>query len=75
MLSFSCSPYHAATALFPVVDHLQRAAGLESEEPGPVKLAKLERCSPATAEDPGRVVPLLASLLGIAAEEHRRRLS
>ena len=74
MLSFSCSPYHAATALFPVVDHLQRAAGLESEDPGPVKLAKLETLLARTAENPGRVVPLFASLLGIAAEEHRPAL-
>ncbi|MGD9509682.1 MAG: AAA family ATPase [Geminicoccaceae bacterium] len=67
-LGFSCSPYHAATALFPVVDHLQRAAGLESEDAGLTKLAKLEALIAPAAEEPGQVVPLFASLLGITTD-------
>ena len=59
-LGFSCSPYHAATALLPVVDHLERAAGWRSEEPRPGQAGKLEALVAPAAEEPGRVVPLLA---------------
>jgi predicted ATPase/class 3 adenylate cyclase len=72
VLSFSCSPHHTATALFPVIDHLQRAAGLESEDPDPAKLAKLEAMLRRAVDEPSRVVPWFASLLGITADGQHR---
>ncbi len=38
-----CSPYHADSALQPVIDHLRRAAGLQPDESPDVTLDKIER--------------------------------
>lgn len=42
VLAFQCSPLFAQSPLYPVVRHLEAAAGVAPAEPQPVRLAKLE---------------------------------
>jgi predicted ATPase len=64
-LRLQCSPYHTNSALHPVIEHLERAAGFEREDGPDVRLAKLEilvgRAGVALAE----AVPLMAALLSV----------
>ena len=48
-LSHYCSPYHSASALFPIIGLLERAAGFSRDDPPAARLDKLELCSPAPA--------------------------
>ena len=41
-LSHYCSPHHTNSALYPVIDLLERAARLERAAPADVQLARLE---------------------------------
>ena len=41
-LSYSCSPYHASSALWPVIQQLERASGFAREDTASQKLTKLE---------------------------------
>ena len=66
VLDCFCSPHHSAAALFPIRRQLERAAGLESGDPAPIKLTKLEQLLAQTGVAPGQALPLLASLLGIS---------
>jgi len=65
VLRYFCSPYHAGTALYPIIEQFQRAASLESGDTVPDKLAKLEACIARAVKKPEQLVPLFASLLGI----------
>ena len=57
--------------LHPVVDQLERAAGLERDDPAECKLDKLEglfaRSTDVVTEDVGEVAPLIADLLSVPA--------
>jgi class 3 adenylate cyclase/tetratricopeptide (TPR) repeat protein len=68
-LSYCCSPYHASTALHPVVSSLERGAGFVRDDEAEAKLDKLgallARCTEALTE----AVPLVAALLGIETNE------
>jgi class 3 adenylate cyclase/predicted ATPase len=67
-LLYQCSPYHTGTALHPVIEHLERAAGFARADAAEERLAKLEALLARSAEDVGVVAPLLAALLAIPAE-------
>jgi class 3 adenylate cyclase/predicted ATPase len=41
-LRYYCSPYHTNSALHPVIEQLERAAGLQRSDPPEVKLDKIE---------------------------------
>ena len=45
-LRFSCSPHHQDSALYPVIAHLERAAGFRREDIPEQRLDKLEAVSP-----------------------------
>ena len=62
-----CSPYHANTALHPVIGLLERAAGLRREDPPERQLDKLEAMLALATEDVREARPLLADLLAIPA--------
>jgi class 3 adenylate cyclase/tetratricopeptide (TPR) repeat protein len=64
-LGHFCSPYHANTALYPVIGLLERAAGLRREDPPPVQLDRLEAILTLATEDVRGGAPLLAELLAI----------
>ena len=59
-----CSPYHANTALHPVIGLLERAAGLRREDPPAAQLDKLEAMLALGAGRRGEAAPVLADLLG-----------
>jgi class 3 adenylate cyclase/predicted ATPase len=68
-LRYQCSPYHTTSPLHPVIEQLERAAGLQRDDPGEVRLDKLEALLGATGGDGADIVPLLAPLLGIPTGE------
>ena len=69
-LSYQCSPFYTNTALHPVVEQLQRTAGINADDSNDTKLEKLEallKQGPTIAKE---VVPLFAPLLSISTEGH-----
>jgi len=64
-LLYFCSPYHQNSALHPVIEQLQRAAGFIRGDPPEQKLAKLDALLALSTKNVAEVVPLLASLLSI----------
>ena len=68
-LSFHCSPYHRDTALFAVINQLERAAGLTHDDEPSVKLDKLESLFAKVTDDLSDAVPLVAALLSIATDQ------
>jgi AAA ATPase domain len=64
-LRFFCSPLHQDSALFPVVAHLERAAGFHRDDTAEQRLDKLEALLAQATNDVGVIAPLLADLLGV----------
>jgi class 3 adenylate cyclase/tetratricopeptide (TPR) repeat protein len=63
ILRYFCSPHHADSALFPVIDQLEQAAGFLRTDSAAEKLAKLEALlarSDASNEHIGMIANLLA---------------
>jgi DNA-binding winged helix-turn-helix (wHTH) protein/predicted ATPase len=60
-----CSPYHTDSALYPVISHLLRAAGIEHIDAGGERLAKLEALLERSHSRLSETVPILAPLLSI----------
>lgn len=69
-----CSPYHDASALWPVIQHLEQAVRFEASDAGGERLAKLETLLDLDPDEAGGTLPLLASLLGIEAGSRYRPL-
>ena len=63
-IRLQCSPYHANSALYPVLRHLERTAGLAHDDPPSVRRAHFARLfrDPDTAE---RAIELLGPVLGL----------
>jgi predicted ATPase len=70
-ITFRCSPYHTHSALYPLIDHLQRLLRLERSEPAEARLAKLEQALCPSRQPLAEVVPLLAALLAVPLPEER----
>ncbi|MFO1069269.1 MAG: adenylate/guanylate cyclase domain-containing protein [Geminicoccaceae bacterium] len=66
-IRYQCSPYHAESALWPVIQQLVHAAGIAPEDGVGVRLDKLEAMLGRTG-DAGIAAPLIASLIGLDAE-------
>lgn len=67
ILRYFCSPHHADSALFPVIDQLEQAAGFLRADPADKKLAKLETLlagADTTSDHIGMIANLLAIPLG-----------
>jgi predicted ATPase len=64
-LTHQCSRYHQTSALRPVVEHLERAAGFARDDPPDAKLDKLETLLGRGIDKLEAAVPLIAALLGI----------
>jgi class 3 adenylate cyclase/predicted ATPase len=74
-LSHFCSPYHTNSALYPIIAHLARAAGLTPEDAPATKLAKLEELLGQATEQLDEAVPLIGALLGLPADARYPGLS
>jgi predicted ATPase len=64
-LRFQCSPYHTNSALYPIIEHLERAAGFERDDGPEVRLTKLEGLMGLAGANLAEAVPLIAALLGV----------
>lgn len=71
-LRYRCSPYHVSSALHPVLDQMQRAAGFERDDRDGVKLEKLEALLARATARPGDAAALLAEALGLSAGGRHR---
>ncbi len=63
LLRYYCSPYHQNSALFPIINQLERTARLAHNDPQSVKLDKLVAMLGPSAEGVSEVAPLFAVLL------------
>jgi class 3 adenylate cyclase/tetratricopeptide (TPR) repeat protein len=75
VLSFQCSPYHMSSAWYPVVRHLEDAAGIDPDSVSTLKLQKLEtfvaqRCASSGKE----FFPVLAALLNVPTDDRYVKL-
>jgi class 3 adenylate cyclase/predicted ATPase len=66
-----CSPYHQYTALYPIIDLLQRALGWQPEDTAEEKLAKLEQMLRQSRLPLEETIPLCATLLSMPLLEDR----
>ena len=69
VLRYQCSPYNTNSALHPIIEQLQRAAGFGRDDTSEQKLDKLETLLAESSEDVQTVAPLFAALLSIPSED------
>ena len=69
VLSNFCSPFHVNSALHPIIDLIERAAGFERDDPSETKLHKLEVLLARAVDNVEQVAPLIAALLTIPTGE------
>lgn len=70
-VAFRCSPYHTNSALYPVIEHMQRVCQWQRGDTPTVKLGKLERTLRMYRAPLEEVVPLFAALLSVPLPEER----
>ena len=68
-IEFRCSPYHQNSALYPIIDHLQRLLQFAREDSPAAKLEKLQHTLSHYRFPQADTVPLLASLLSLPHPE------
>lgn len=73
-LQFQCSPYHANSALHPVIAHIEHAAKFSPEDSHDQQCAKLEALFKFPDLERVTGVPLVASLLSIPYENSYPKL-
>jgi class 3 adenylate cyclase/predicted ATPase len=64
-LRYQCSPYHTNSALHPIIDQLERVAGIGRADPPDTKLGKLQALLAPSSSEPDVAVPLVAALLSV----------
>ena len=64
-IRLQCSPYHTASALYPVIQRLNRTIGLATGDDEATRLAKFERMIALYGERPGRSRAIYAELLSL----------
>ena len=67
-IRYQCSPYHAQSALWPVIQQLTHAAGIAAADAADARLDKLEALL-ARAGDAGDTTALIADLIGLDATQ------
>jgi hypothetical protein len=72
-ICLQCSSYHTDSALWPVIEHLRRAAGLAAAALPGDQLDKLEALVRQGSGDIAAAAPPLAELLGLQAEARAPR--
>jgi class 3 adenylate cyclase/predicted ATPase len=66
-----CSPYHANSTLYPVIEHLKRVMGWKPEDGTGERLEKLEAALKGQSLPPEEAVPLYAELMSLPLPEGR----
>jgi class 3 adenylate cyclase/tetratricopeptide (TPR) repeat protein len=65
LIRLQCSPYHATSAHYPIIQRLSRAAGITAADDIDTRAEKLERVIALYGEDPAEVGPVYAALLSL----------
>ncbi|HEY7490121.1 MAG TPA: adenylate/guanylate cyclase domain-containing protein [Candidatus Tectomicrobia bacterium] len=68
-LTLRCSPYHTSSALYPVIEHLQRLLHWHHNVSPAARLAMLEQALQVARLPLAEVVPLVAALLSLPVPE------
>ena len=68
-LRYQCSPHHANTALFPIIQRLERAAGFDKNDSVARRLDKLEELLRLATPNIDQVAPLIAGLLSLDGDD------
>jgi predicted ATPase/class 3 adenylate cyclase len=68
---FRCSPYYQQSALYPVIEHLQRLLQFSRDDASETKMVKLEQALRPSRLALDEAVPLLAALLTMPLPEGR----
>jgi len=68
-IEFRCSPYHQNSALYPIIDHLQRLLQFAREDSPATKLEKLQHTLSHYRFPQADILPLLAALLSLPHPE------
>jgi class 3 adenylate cyclase len=74
-LRYQCSPYHVNVPLWPIIGHLERAAGFAREDAPEQRVEKLRGLLRRAAADTDAVLPLIGDLLGLPNDGALERLS
>ena len=69
-LRYQCSPYHMNSALYPVIDQLERAAGFTREDAPQQKLDKLEALLAGSEAQVAEMAPLFAAMLSLPVDRY-----
>jgi len=69
-MTLYCSPYHQQSALYPILEHLQRWLQFRRDDTPSTKLATLEQVLRSYGLPLPEAVPLFAALLSLPAPEH-----
>jgi class 3 adenylate cyclase/tetratricopeptide (TPR) repeat protein len=67
-LRFQCLPHHTQSALFPVIQQIQRLAKVAPEDAAEVRLEKLRALLALTTDRVDKALPFIAELLSIPTE-------
>jgi class 3 adenylate cyclase len=67
-LLYQCSPHHTTSPLHPLIEQLERAAGIARDDRAKEKLDKLAALLARGTDRPEQAVPLIAALLGLPTE-------
>ncbi|GMQ75326.1 MAG: adenylate/guanylate cyclase domain-containing protein [Gammaproteobacteria bacterium] len=70
-VAIRCSPYHANSSLYPVIEHLKRVFGWRPEDTPTVRLVRLEKALEDQSLPAHEAVPLYAELLSLSLPEGR----
>jgi class 3 adenylate cyclase/predicted ATPase len=68
-LTLRCSPYHTASAFYPIIEHLQRLLQWQRHATPEARLTTLEQALQAAGLPLVEVVPLVAALLAVPLPE------
>ncbi|NJO38794.1 MAG: AAA family ATPase, partial [Rhizobiales bacterium] len=64
-----CAPFHQNSALYPIINQLERASGFEAGDDNAVRLAKLEARLQVAKNGPSQATALIAALLSIEPDQ------
>jgi class 3 adenylate cyclase/tetratricopeptide (TPR) repeat protein len=65
LIHLQCSPYHTDSALYPVIQHIARAAGFTTADSPGIRIEKLGTLFSQRAAFDASTIPLLAALLSV----------
>ncbi|MBT4490105.1 MAG: AAA family ATPase, partial [Rhodospirillaceae bacterium] len=73
-LRYQCAPHYANSALYPIIQRLEQAAGFSSNDSGDDKLDKLERLLAVAEDDAASSMPFIAALMSLHDEKRHGAL-